>query len=219
MEDKNIGKKIGIYYIEDVCDTRTNCGHLRYKAKCTICGKIFEKTLSALKKPKSCKHTITNWEHKKIGTAFNNIMSRCYNKKNKDYRFYGAKGIGVCGEWLDDHKKFETWALSSGYVDGLTIDRIDPTKNYCPENCRWISLKENTRRAGRVTWIKLDGKNMTGRQWADYLKIGTNIINKAIREHGIDKTKELILAMLKEPPLNKHREPRQSWFSAYNIQL
>jgi hypothetical protein len=70
-----------------------------------------------------------------------------------------------------------------------------------------------------VNWIELDDKNMTGRQWADYLHIGTNTINRIIREYGLDKTKELISAMMKDPPSTKQRKSNQTWFSVYGIQV
>ena len=81
-----------------------------------------------------------------------------------------------------------------------------------------LELEENSRKAGLVTWIELNGKNMTGRQWADYFNIGTNVINTAIRKHGLNKAKELILAMLKDPPSTKQRKANQTWFSVYGIQ-
>lgn len=57
-------------------------------------------------------------------------------------RFYLDRGIGVCDEWLT-FENFRDWALSHGYSDDLEIDRIDNDKGYCPENCRWVSKREN----------------------------------------------------------------------------
>ena len=146
------------------------------------------------------------------------MIERCYKPDDKSYRWYGAKGIKICNEWLQDPTIFEKWALDNGYKDGLTIDRIDADKDYNPENCRWISLEENSRRAGNVNWITVNNIVLTGRQWAAKLSLGTNAINTAIRERGYDKTIELIKAMLKEPPLTKHRKPHQTWFDVYGIE-
>ena len=74
------------------------------------------------------------------------MRCRCSNPRTKDYRYYGAKGVTVCKEW-NDFTPFADWALAHGYRDGLTIDRIDSSGNYCPENCQWISRSENSRRA------------------------------------------------------------------------
>ena len=76
------------------------------------------------------------------------MRQRCNNPKNKSYKDYGGRGIKICKEW-DSFVTFETWALSHGYAEGLTIERRDVEGWYCPENCCWIPRSEqgkNTRR-------------------------------------------------------------------------
>lgn len=73
------------------------------------------------------------------------MKSRCYNQHNKDYRLYGGKGITICDEWLV-YDNFVDWALSHGYIEGLSIDRIDPKLGYQPTNCEWVTPAENSRR-------------------------------------------------------------------------
>ena len=60
----------------------------------------------------------------------------------KEKHYYQDRGITVCDEWLV-FENFRDWALSHGYKEGLQIDRIDNDKGYCPENCRWVTCKEN----------------------------------------------------------------------------
>ena len=144
---------------------------------------------------------------------------RCYNSNSKDYKWYGAKGIKICSEWINIPERFEQWALNHGYNDTLTLDRIDSNKDYEPSNCRWITLRENCQRAGKVTWIEIDGIVNTGREWSDYLNIGTNTINTLIREYGLELTIQLMKKMLKDSPSNKHRRSHQTWFSVYGIQV
>lgn len=57
-------------------------------------------------------------------------------------RNYEERGIEVCDDWLS-FEKFRDWALTHGYSDDLEIDRKDNNRGYCPENCQWVSRKEN----------------------------------------------------------------------------
>lgn len=79
------------------------------------------------------------------------MRSRCNNPNNPRYSTYGANGISVCEEW-NDYEAFRRWSFANGYEDRaglprrehLSIDRIDPAKGYSPENCRWITVSENS---------------------------------------------------------------------------
>ena len=95
------------------------------------------------------------------------IKQRTLNESCKDYPNYGGRGITVCKEWAESFETFRDWALANGYRDNLTIDRKDTDGNYCPENCRWATPREqaNNRRSNRT--IEHNGESRTLKQWAD----------------------------------------------------
>lgn len=70
------------------------------------------------------------------------MKHRCTIKSDTNYIKYGGRGISVCDEWCNDFTTFRDWAMSNGYRDDLTIDRIDGTGNYEPSNCRWATYTE-----------------------------------------------------------------------------
>lgn len=80
--------------------------------------------------------------HSRLYTIWCGMIERCEYKMDINYKNYGGRGITVCEEWHDS-KTFIEWALSHGYEDNLTIDRINNNENYCPENCQFITRREN----------------------------------------------------------------------------
>ena len=91
---------------------------------------------------------------------------RCYGKYTKAYPHYGGRGIAVCDEWRE-FEPFRDWGLSHGYSDDLTIDRIDVNGNYCPENCRWATDKEQANNKRNNHFLKFNGEKHTVSEWAD----------------------------------------------------
>lgn len=95
------------------------------------------------------------------------MHGRCYNPNNKNYSLYGGRGIIVCDEWLKDFSVFKQWAIQNGYEAGLTIDRINGDLNYCPDNCRWVTQKEQTRNVSRNHVINFQGATKCASEWAE----------------------------------------------------
>lgn len=85
--------------------------------------------------------------HTRLYTIWLDMKQRCGNPKNTAYLYYGYKGISVCSVWEENFIEFYAWAMSSGYSDLLTLDRINSDGSYAPENCRWLTQEDNTRRA------------------------------------------------------------------------
>ena len=111
---------------------------------------------------------------------------RCRCVTNPTYRFYGARGIDICAEW-EDFAVFREWALSHGYSDELSIDRVNPDGNYCPDNCRWIPRSENSRRSRHEKHYTYNGMTMNNREWAEYLGINPGTLVQRIKRHGVPR--------------------------------
>ena len=82
------------------------------------------------------------------------MITRTTNKNEKSYVRYGGRGIKVFREWRENFIAFYNWAIENGYKEGLTLDRIDVNGDYTPENCQWISMKENTIKDRHSTYLE-----------------------------------------------------------------
>lgn len=100
------------------------------------------------------------------------MINRCYNSNDKEhYPNYGQRGIKVCDEWLNDNASFFDWAMSHGYNDNLTIDRIDNDGNYTPDNCRWVSTYEQNKNRSNSILVKYNNKTKTINEWINDLDL------------------------------------------------
>ncbi len=71
------------------------------------------------------------------------MKQRCFNNNYDRYKDYGGRGITICPEWTESYIAFRDWALSHGYKEELQINRINNNGNYEPNNCEWVTRKEN----------------------------------------------------------------------------
>lgn len=126
----------------------TTTGNLKF-GRARSCG--------CLQKEVTSKRSTKHGEHgSRLYTIRKGMLSRCFNPKAPNYKDYGERGIGVCKEWRESYEAFRDWAISNGYADGLTLDRIDNQGNYEPSNCRWITQAEQNR--NKRTNVKYKGK-------------------------------------------------------------
>lgn len=78
----------------------------------------------------------------RLYSIWKNMKKRCYNKNNKDYKYYGGQGVTLCDYWKNEFINFYNWSINNGYKENLTIDRKDNYDNYNPLNCRWVTMRE-----------------------------------------------------------------------------
>lgn len=85
--------------------------------------------------------TKVNGKRTRLFHIWEGMLERCYKPNRSNYKYYGEKGVTVCDEWRLDFNIFAIWAVTHGYDNNLTIDRINPFGNYTPDNCRWVTWK------------------------------------------------------------------------------
>lgn len=91
------------------------------------------------------KHVKHKASRSPLYVRYTQLKQRCNNPNHKSYSYYGGRGIKLCAEWEADYSKFAEWANANGYTEGLQLDRIDNSKGYSPENCKWVTKKTNMR--------------------------------------------------------------------------
>lgn len=155
-------------------------------------------------KTENCKNGNLSRTHGQTKTRLYRIWSsmkqRCYYSRHKSFQTYGGRGIQVCDEWLHSFEAFRDWALANGYKDDLTIDRKDPNGNYCPDNCRWETAKQQVRNRRNTRTILYQGKTKSIAEWAEITGISAPALIQRI-EGGWSPEKAL------ETPYKERRKP------------
>lgn len=116
-----------------------------------------------------CRRDYTSKE-KRLYNIWAHMKSRCRNEKDPSYKKYGALGIDYCAEW-EEFKTFSDWAIANGYNNHLTIDRVDNTKGYCPENCRWADYYTQNNNRKNTIFINIEGEKHSLSEWCHILNM------------------------------------------------
>lgn len=145
--------------------------------------------------------------HGMTGTRLHRIWCgmrhRCYYQKQTGFKYWGGKGIKICDEWKASFNSFKEWAVNNGYSEGLTIDRIDNGKDYCPLNCRWVTYRQQSRNSSKVREITANGLTKILTDWASITGLSRTKIALRIDRYGYTPEQALELA---PPPKTRTRK-------------
>lgn len=159
-------------------------------AKCK-CGRTLQTTETSIRNgyTKSCgclqkqatikrnkDNAIHNMSHTKTFKTWDSMKERCYNPNNISYPNYGARGITICNRWLESFQNF--YDDMGERPKGMTIDRIDGTKNYEPSNCKWSTVKEQASNRRTNRYIIMNDEKITMSEFAKRLKLDDSSITK-----------------------------------------
>lgn len=123
-------------------------------------------------------------ERTKSYSSWNNMLQRCENKNNKDYKSYGGKGILVCQEWHDFNKFYDDMGACP---KKHSIDRVDRTGNYEPSNCRWATDIVQARNTSRNVFIEFNGERKCVSEWAHIIGISRPSLSLRLKRWGLEK--------------------------------
>ncbi len=111
--------------------------------------------------------------------SYHSMMDRCYREKANNYPTYGGRGIKVCKEW-HNIEEFEKWVVSSGFIKGMTLERIDVNGDYCPDNCKWATKKEQANNRRNTVYLEYKGEKHTISEWAYIFGMNRSTLNNRI---------------------------------------
>lgn len=137
----------------------------------------------------------------RIYRIWSGMKERCYNQNSHAWKTYGGRGIDICDEWKEDVFAFRDWALSHGYADNLSIDRIDNDKGYSPDNCRWADAKtqannqhpkytftarptEKRRGKRKLEW-EINGEKKSAIDWCEQYGLSLPFVTYRIKKMGM----------------------------------
>lgn len=187
-----IGKKPGTYKYYAIC--QCECGsppkavridHLRRK-KTESCGCFWRERM--------VKHD--NWNHP-LYHRWQHMLNRCYNPKDTRYDLYHGRGITVCERWHDLNNFIED--MYPTFKPHLEIDRIDNDKGYYPENCHWVTRKEQQRNKTSNVKLTHDGQTLVLSEWAEKTGICYGTLWSRVQIRGWSAKQ-----VLTTPPMDAH---------------
>lgn len=154
------GQKVYLCRCDCGNETKVRSGNLR-RGTTKSCGCINRESVAKRNKDSA--------KHGGCGTRLYRIWydmrQRCRYDKSINWHLYGGRGISVCDEWAESFDAFREWAKSSGYQDGLQLDRIDNDGDYSPINCKWSTVSEQGNNRRTCIYVTIDGDTKSVSEW------------------------------------------------------
>lgn len=147
---------------------------------------------STIRKPRTPKWR--NTSRSRTYLAWRNLRSRCLNPNNASFKHYGARGISVCAEWLNDFDQF--FEDMGEAPEGLTLERIDNELGYSPTNCVWASVRDQLNNQRRNVRVTHQGLTLTIAQWASKLGVEYDTLWRRFRRSNMEPAKALTTSNL-----------------------
>ena len=134
---------------------------------------------------------LTSVDYEKLYNVWKNMKQRCYDKKSERYYTYGARGIGVCDEWIDNFKAFAKWAYENGWNPQLSIERRNLNESYSPDNCMFITMKEQARNKTSNVRIIINGVDKCLAEWCEIYGVPYKRVHRRYSFYGIREPSDL----------------------------
>lgn len=164
-----ITQRFGFLTVIQISTVRGTDGSYLWKCLC-VCGKTCLVAGPRLRRgdKKSCGCMRHKYRHGLAGTRIQHtwydMMGRCYNPKYKNYHNYGGRGIFVCERWHN----IKLFHQDMGDPpEGLSLERMDNNGPYCPENCKWDTMKNQLRNQRRNHLVTAFGETKTMAEWSE----------------------------------------------------
>ena len=186
----SIHKRVRRFLCRCDCGNETICRLPNLKSGTTKSCGCYRKFVSSNRR--DCHHL----QNTRIYRIWCGMKRRCYNKHNEHFDRYGGRGIIVCDEWKTDFMNFYDWAMSNGYDDKLSIDRINNEGNYEPSNCRWANQKQQIVNSTATIKCSLGGNIVSLSDIADILGVSFKRIRRIVYmlNNGYDMSELLSLS-------------------------
>lgn len=166
-----------------LCD----CGNeVKVLTECLTAGDT--RSCGCLRRELASKSMTTHGKSKtRLYRVWAGIKNRCYNPKTTNYKYYGGKGISMCEDWKNNFASFMEWAVKNGYDESAksqecTLDRIDNSKGYSPDNCKWANHIEQCNNQSSNRIFTYNEKTMTMSEWAREVGMKYTTLRARIRK-------------------------------------